>query len=68
MWSDASLETLEVGIPRKLEVEFWYATSTGSFGFGFCIMYLQIKSILTLHYLLLRPSDFSVRLYLVAEY
>lgn len=31
--SDASLETSEVGIPRKLEAEFWYATSTGSFEF-----------------------------------
>lgn len=30
MSMDASLETLEAGIPRKLEAKFWYATSLGS--------------------------------------
>jgi hypothetical protein len=33
--SDASLETFEVGIPRKLEAEFWYATAMGKSEFGF---------------------------------
>lgn len=56
--SDASPETLEVGVPRKLESEFWYATSTDRLEFGFSI-FIQIDFVLTFHCISLKLNVFG---------